>query len=129
MQRFMGTLSVLQFDHGGLLVVGTILGAALGGMLLASWLAFQVDLDALSGSRSNDAGTDLVGSAIDLLVLAHFVILPVLVLLSGHWIALRRTRRASTVVAVPCLLSFSLGTLLGCDLPGGPVHSGGSIAP
>lgn len=109
MNRNLSTLSVLHYVYGGLICFSGLAMLVLVGM--GTFL--QSDFVA---QQSDDAGAGIVGAAFQALGWGLFVLLEAwgaLVILSGRWIAQRRNRTASLVIAGFCCLSFPIGTALG----------------
>ena len=100
MVRNINTLTTLLYMYGGLTI---LIGLALGTLFLG--LGFL--------RRAHFEQSGLVRQIIGGVLAASIVPLGILICLSGHWIAKRRNRIASMVIAGFCCLIFPLGTLLG----------------
>jgi hypothetical protein len=109
MNRNLSTLSTLHYVYGGLVCFAGLVMLVLVGM--GAFL--QSDFIA---EKSHDPEADLVGGVFQALGWGLFAFLEVwgaLIILSGRWIAQRRNRTGSLVIAGFCCLSFPLGTALG----------------
>lgn len=109
MTRHLPTLSVLHYVYGILTCVGGIAVLALVGM----GLFLSSDLAA---GEHNDPAPAIVGGVFQGLGWVLFALIEVwgvLIILSGRWIAQRRNRTGSLVVAGLCCLNFPIGMALG----------------
>lgn len=108
MTRNLSTLSVLHYVFGILVCLG---GAA---MLVFIFVGMLLQSDLVQ--QEQDAPPEFLGTLFQGLGWFLFALVEVfgaLVILSGRWIAKRRNRTASMIIAGFCCLSFPLGTALG----------------
>ncbi len=108
MKRDLGTLTILHYIYGVLVCLG---GAA---MLLFIVLGVFLNSEVVQSDRNPPPAE--VGGIFQALGWFFFALLEVfgiLIMLSGRWIANRRNRNASLVIAGFCCLSFPIGTALG----------------
>jgi len=109
MNRNLSTLSILHYVYGGLTCftgLAMLVFVGMGTFLQSDFVA----------ERSNDPEAGVVGGVFQALGWGLFALMEVwgvLILLSGRWIAQRRNRTGSLVIAGFCCLSFPLGTALG----------------
>ncbi|MBK8499467.1 MAG: hypothetical protein IPL52_11790 [Flavobacteriales bacterium] len=102
------TLSILHYVYGALVCLG---GAA---MLMFIFIGAMLNSDMMQ--QQDDPPPELVGGFMQVFGWVLFVIIEIigiLILLSGSWIAKRRNRTGSLVIAGFCCLNFPLGTALG----------------
>lgn len=108
MVRNLSTLSILHYVYGALTcLVGVC-------MLVFIFIGLLMQSDLVQQER--DAPPMFLGDlfqSIGWLLFAVVEIIGILIILSGRWIARRRNRTASLVLAGFCCLSFPLGTALG----------------
>lgn len=109
MVRNLSTLSILHYVYGGLMLLGGVIVAvvffAIGGIM---------DSDLVQHSSDPPpAGLAAIFQGLGSAVAVFVALWGVLVILSGSWIAKRRNRTGSMIVAGFCCLSFPLGTALG----------------
>lgn len=109
MVRNLSTLSVLHYVYGGLMLLGAVVLAvvffALGGLM-------QSDLV----QQSNEPPPEVLSTifqGVGVGVAVFVGLWGLLVVLSGRWIAQRRNRTGSMIIAGLCCLSFPIGTALG----------------
>lgn len=108
MVRNLSTLSILHYVFG---VFVCLAGAV---MLVFIFLGLLMQSDLVQ--HEQDAPPIFLGTifqGIGWFLFALMEIFGTLVLLSGRWIAKRRNRNASLVIAGFCCLNFPLGTALG----------------
>lgn len=106
MTKDLSTLSVLHYVYGALICASGIAALVIVGVgvLVGSDLFME------------DPPPHWLGSALQAMGTVLFVVVELwglLVVLSGRWIAQRRNRTASMVIAALCLLNVPLGTVLG----------------
>lgn len=109
MVRNLSTLTILHYVYGAFVCLGGV--AMLSMIFLGSFLSS--DFVAQSGGEPPPAW---LGGLFQGLGWSLFVLLEVfgiLIISSGRWIAQRRRRTGSMVIAGFCCLSFPLGTALG----------------
>lgn len=102
-------LSILHYVYGALVcVMGMAMLSLVGlGAFLASDVVAQ---------NAEEPPPEWLGAFLGAFGMALFIIIllwGLFIVLSGRWIARRRNRTASIVVAALCLLSFPFGTALG----------------
>lgn len=106
MTKDLSTLSVLHYVYGALICASGIAALVIVGMgVLVGSDLFQ-----------ENPPPQWLGTTLQALGTALFVLVELwglMVVLSGWWLAQRRNRTASMVVAALCLLNFPLGTVLG----------------
>jgi len=109
MKHNLPTLSILHYVYGALVCLG-----AFAVLLFIGLGAFVVDQVAATGRA--DGPPDWLSPFLASFGFGLFLVLLVwgtLIALSGYWIAQRRNRTFSIVVAALCLISFPIGTALG----------------
>lgn len=108
MERQLPTISILHYVYGAftcLLGLGMLVFIGVGSLLNSDLV-----------QNSNDAPPEELGAIIQGLGWVLFAIVEtigVLIIASGGWIAKRRNRMISLIIAGFCCLSFPLGTALG----------------
>ena len=108
MVRNLSTLSILHYVYG---ILVCLLGAA---MLVFIFVGMMMQSDLVQ--QENDPPPMAVGTFFQCLgwfLFALVELMGILIMLSGRWIAKRRNRNASLVIAGFCCLNFPLGTALG----------------
>ncbi len=108
MTRNLNTLSVLHYVFGTLVCLG---GAA---MLVFIFVGMLLQSDLVQ--QEHDAPPEFLGTlfqGIGWFLFALVELFGVLLILSGRWIAKRRNRTASLILAGFSCLNFPLGTALG----------------
>lgn len=109
MNRHLPTLSVLHYVYGALICFGGLAMLVMVGMgifLDSDWLAAQGD----------EPPPPWLGGFFQVLGWGLFLLIEaigVLVILSGRWIAQRRNRNGSLVIAALCCFNIPLGLALG----------------
>lgn len=109
MNRHLPTLSVLHYVYGALVCFGGLAMLAMvfmGLFLNSDWLVTQ----------GEEPPPSWLGGFFQILGWGLFLLIEaigVLVILSGRWIAQRRNRNGSLVVAAFCCFNFPLGMALG----------------
>ena len=108
MKHNLGTLSILHYVYGGFTCL-------MGGvMLIFIFLGTLLNSDLVQSE--SDAPPAVVGQIFQTLgwvLFAIIEVLGILIMLSGRWIAQRRNRTGSMIMAGFCCLSFPFGTALG----------------
>ena len=108
MVRNLSTLSILHYVFG---IFVCLAGAV---MLVFIFVGMLMQSDMVQ--QEHDAPPMFVGNIMQGLgwfLFALMELLGILILLSGRWIAKRRNRNASLILAGFCCLNFPLGTALG----------------
>lgn len=109
MNRHLPTLSVLHYVYGAFICLtglAMLMMVFMGVFLNSEWLADQGD----------EPPPAWLGGFMQVLGWVLFAVIEsigVLVILSGRWIAQRRHRTASLIIAGLCCLNFPLGMALG----------------
>jgi hypothetical protein len=109
MTRHLSTVSVLHYVYGALIIFGAlilgIISFTVGGVMRSDLV-----------QQANDAPPEFVGGIIQGFggsIATVLLLVGVLVCVSGSWIAKRRNRTGSLIIAGLCCLNFPLGTALG----------------
>ena len=109
MVRNLNTLSILHYVYGGLVCfsgVAMLLLISLGAFLSSDFLA-------QSGETPPPAWLGGLFQGLGWFLFAFLEVLGLLIISSGRWIAKRKNRTGSMVLAGFCCLNFPLGTALG----------------
>ncbi len=104
MRKHLTLLSTLHYVYGILTCLGAFAVLSLVGV------GFLVN------TQSHDANAEVVGSvfqALGWVLFAVILLWGILIMLSGRWIAQRRNRTGSLIIAGLCCLSIPLGLALG----------------
>jgi len=109
MVKNLNLLSVLHYVYGGLVCLGGV------AVLVAFSLGAMVGTE-LAAEHGDAPPPAFLGPFLQVFGSVLFVVLlgwGLLIALSGRWIANRKNRTGSIIVAALCLLSFPFGTALG----------------
>jgi hypothetical protein len=106
MVRNLSTVSILHYVYGGLLLFAAlvcgVLFSAVGGLMESDLM-----------QQTSDPPPPMMATIFHSVGVGLAVVLGIWGLLSGRWIANRRHRTGSMVIAALCCLSFPIGTALG----------------
>ncbi|HRH38734.1 MAG TPA: resistance to Congo red protein [Flavobacteriales bacterium] len=108
MTRNLNTLSILHYVYGGITCLGGL------AMLVIIFIGSMMNSDLVQ--HADQPPPEIVGGLLQTfgwILFAVIEMIGILIIASGRWIARRKNKTGSLVIAGFCCLSFPLGTALG----------------